>query len=199
MRNRGLCLWVVGLTLLGWQTVGFLYSCAPAWGMEPFFTQRTTICCESPADLAEFAHKLNFTPPAHFTRTYFSQTGPAPTASLGNLAAKIDGLIAEVSRLLRLWPPNPPRLWIYLVKDGSQVRQRYLLFQPIQGKPLLGYGPLEAFYEAGSRTAFVSLADVHEGILAHEMAHFLLCTAHKVPPPAHIQEDWARYIEARLK
>ena len=49
-----------------------------------------------------------------------------------------------------------------------------------------------------SRTIFLSLEDLHAGILAHELTHFVLCESFAVPPPAALQEDWARYVESSL-
>jgi len=197
--HKGLFLGVNGLTVVGWHVMVFLSVCPPAWGKQHFYTQRTAICYESADDLQEFDQKLRFMPPAHFLEIYFRQVEPAPTSSLGNLAAKIDGLLAAVCRLLRLRPQTFPRLHIILLKDGYQVQLRHRLFQPSPARPFLGYGHLLAFYESGHHTIFLSLADFHEGVLAHEMTHHLLCTAYQPPPPAQIQEAWASYVEAHLK
>ena len=54
---------------------------------------------------------------------------------------------------------------------------------PGQRPGLFGYGSLEAFYAVGPRTVYLSLADLREGILAHELTHHLLCTVMGTPPP----------------
>jgi len=63
------------------------------------------------------------------------------------------------------------------LENGREVRQRRLALISGQRQSLFGFASLEAFYEASSLTIYLSLEDLHEGILAHEMAHYLLCTA----------------------
>jgi hypothetical protein len=116
------------------------------------------------------------------------------------LAAKVDGLLAKVCLLLNRWPKKGQGLRIFLLKDGKQVQQRHLVFQPFQngGPASFGYGHLEAFYEPRTRSIFLSLEDLRAGILAHELTHFVLCEAFTVPPPVALQEDWGRYVESSL-
>ena len=69
---------------------------------------------------------------------------------------------------------------------------------PGQHPGLFGYDSLEAFYFVGTRTVYLSLADLRVGILAHELTHHLLCTIMALPPPEQIQEAYAHYVESRL-
>lgn len=69
---------------------------------------------------------------------------------------------------------------------------------PGQHPGLFGYDSLEAFYFVGTRTVYLSLADLREGILAHELTHHLLCTVMALPPPEVTQEAYAHYVESRL-
>ena len=99
----------------------------------------------------------------------------------------------------RRWPSPAASLRLVLLQDGREVKKRHLLFSPEPPRPsLFGYGSLEGFYETRGRTIYLSLKDLHEGILAHEMAHFVFCNALPTPPPEHEQEAWARYVESQL-
>jgi len=144
--------------------------------------------------------RLRFSQAEKFSQTYFYTQDPFQASLSSGLAAKIDGLIFKVCLTLGKWPKNSRNLRIVILKDGKQVQQRHLVFQPFQaaGPSWFGYGRMEAFYEARSHTIFLSLEDLHAGILAHELVHFVLCQSYVVPPPASAQEDWARYVESSL-
>ncbi len=167
----------------------------PAWAQQAFTTQRAVIHYDNPADLQEMERRLRFT---QVDKLIFYTQDPAQAALSPRLAAKIEGLLTKVSQILNMWPKNPHPLRIILLKDEYQIRQRYLVFNPLQKRSFFGYDPVYAFYESRSHTIFLSLADLHEGILAHEMAHFVLCESFPVPPPTALQEEWAQYVESRL-
>lgn len=173
---------------------------ASAQAQQVFHTQSATIYYEDPGSLREMEHRLRFSQAKQFSQSYFYTQDPVQAALSPGLAAKIDGLLVKVCLLLGKWPQKPQGLRIFLLKDGKQVQQRQLVFQPFQngGPSWFGYGRLEAFYEPRTRSIFLSLEDLHAGILAHELAHFVLCESFAVPPPAALQEDWARYVESSL-
>ena len=172
----------------------------PAQAQQVFHTQSATIYYEDPVSLREMEQRLRFSQAKKFSQSYFYTQDPVQAALSPGLAAKIDGLLVKVCLLLGRWPRKTQRLRIFLLKDGKQVQQRHLVFQPFQnaGPSWFGYGRLEAFYEPRTRTIFLSLEDLHAGILAHELAHFVLCESFAVPPPASVQEDWARQVESSL-
>jgi len=172
----------------------------PAQAQQVFHTRSATIYYEDPVSLREMEHRLRFSQAKKFSQSYFYTQDPVQAALSPGLAAKIDGLLVKVSLILGKWPQKPQGLRIVLLKDGKQVRQRHLVLQPFQngGPSWFGYGHLEAFYEPRTHTIFLSLEDLHAGILAHELAHFVLCESYAVPPPASVQEAWARYVESSL-
>jgi hypothetical protein len=166
----------------------------PAWGQQVFKTQRAEIHYADPTQLRELENRLSFSPTKNFQQQYFFTPDPAQAALSPGLASKIDGRLARVSLILNLWPNKPNSLRIILLSNGTEVRQRLLALQPfLRDRPLFGYGSLSAFYEPISRTIFLSMADLHVGILAHEMAHFILNECLSRRPPAPLQEQWAQY------
>ena len=171
----------------------------PAWGQQVFKTQRTEIHYQDPTQLRELERHLSFSPTKNFHQQYFFTPDPVQSALSPGLASKIDGLLARVSLILNLWPNKPNRLRIILLPNGKEVRQRWLALQPfLHDRPIFGYGSLSAFYEPLSRTICLSLADLHAGVMAHEMAHFILNESFSRRPPGPLQEEWAQYVEVNI-
>jgi len=171
---------------------------SPTVGQECLSTKRAKIVYNSPADLQEINRRLNANAVALVSQqnSFVPSSGQDPAAS--QLVAKIDGILSKVAGVLRLDLQKYPQVTIRFLQDGRQVTKLFHLFQPSSSRPLFGYGSLPAFYEPRSRTIIVSLQDLHEGILAHEMAHFFLCSGKFPAPPEYYQEDVARHVEARV-
>lgn len=170
----------------------------PARGQEVFTTQYAVVRAASAADLLEMERRLRF------AATVTAAAQPRISGEFAfhpgfpRLSAKIDGILVRVAQILKLPPTRVSRVNLVLLPDGKEVRRRHVLLVPDQRPGLFGYGSLEAFYYTGSRTIYLSLADLREGILAHELTHHLLCTMLTMAPPADAQEVWARYVESRL-
>jgi hypothetical protein len=178
------------LILLG----GFIQT-AP--GQVSFQTRYAAVVAKTEADFLEMERRLQFPTPVPDSSA--RETGEfAFQPAFPRLAAKIDAILDRTSHLLNIRPLPQSRLNIILVENGKEVRRRYLALMPGQRQGLFGFGSLEAYYEVGSRTIYLSLKDLHDGILAHEMAHYLFCTAVFPHPPPDLQESWARYVESRL-
>ena len=194
-RKKQLGIFPLYLALAFWALI--CDSPLPAWGQEVFRTQYAVVHAQSAGDLLQMERQLHFATDA-------SAYQPRTTGEFAfhpgfpRLAAKIDAILIRVAHLLNLRPLRPSRFNIVLLTDGKQVRRRHVLLVPGQSPGLFGYGFLEAFYFVGNRTVYLSLEDLHEGILAHEITHHLLCTALVMPPPTHAQEAWAQYVESRL-
>jgi len=175
-----------------------LTFCLPTFGQECLNTKGVKIIYDSPADLQEINRRLNSSTVGFVSQQNSPAPGQSQDLTASQLVSKIDGLLSKVSGMLRLDQQNSPQLTIRFLKDGRQVTQLFQLFQPSGERPLFGYGSLPAFYEPRSRTIILSLQDLHEGILAHEMAHFLLCSGRFAAPPEYYQEDVARHVESRI-
>jgi hypothetical protein len=171
----------------------------PAWGQQVFKTQRTEIYYSDPSQLRKLEQHFSFSPAENFHQQCFFTPDPVQAPLSPGLASKIDGLLARVILILNVCPKKPNSLRIILLPNGKEVRQRWLALEPfLHDRPIFGYGSLSAFYEPRGRTIFLSLADLHAGVLAHEMAHFILNESFSRHPPAPLQEEWAQYVEANL-
>jgi hypothetical protein len=170
---------------------------SPTWGQECLNTKRAKIIYDSPADLQEINRRIKCSTAGGFHQENSLIPCQGQDLVAAQLVAKIDTLLNKVAAQLRSSQQKAPQLIIRFLKDGQQVTKLFELFQPSSERPLFGYGSLPAFYEPRSHTIIVSLRDLHEGILAHEMAHFVLCSGKSVPPE-YYQEDLARNVESRI-
>ncbi len=170
----------------------------PSQGQVNFQTRYTTVLAASPADLIEMEGRLRFSTPVPALQYQVTTGEFACHPAFPRLAAKIDAILVRTSQLLKFRSFRQSHLTIVLLANGKEVRQRHLLIVPGQRQGLFGFGSLEAFYETCNRTIYLSLRDLHEGILAHEMAHDLICTRISPRPPSSVQEYWAHYVESRL-
>ena len=57
---------------------------------------------------------------------------------------------------------------------------------------------VRAWYEYRFNTVYINVGDVHEGMLAHEMAHSIIDHYLLVRPPAATAEILARYVDSHL-
>ncbi len=179
---------VTALIAVFWSVPAVSQTASPRQPTQVYHTETSDIIFTEDADLLELARRLG-------------AAGPAGSlgAELATLAAGIDGMLAEISRVLQRRPLKPVRLRIQLLRDGFQVAQQQAAVRSaLLHRVLPGRGFLVSFYEPRSRTIFLSLADARLGVLAHEMTHFLLCESSRVWPSETYQESLARYMEDRF-
>lgn len=91
---------------------------------------------------------------------------------------RVDELVDRVEALLDMHPASF-RFEIYL-------------------DPKAGRMGVPAHYSHGERRVHVSPATVTDGMLAHEIAHAVICAHFEVPPPEKSQEILARYVDENL-
>jgi hypothetical protein len=182
------------LWVSGWVAVFLVGTAASLPAQQKFKTERTVIYYSASQDLLEMDRRL------HALKVSSAETPGAfsDDSVPARLAGKIDRLVARVGQILRLSPDNLPGVRLFLLPNGREVRERYLALQPANQRSSFGRGSLEAFHEARSR-AILSLRHLHPGILAHELTHFLLCSAVSDRPSRAVQEDWANYVETQVR
>lgn len=106
-----------------------------------------------------------------------SRPDPGEEAA-GPVKSRVDELVERVQSLLDMYP-------------GS-------LRFAIEITPKAGEKGPPAFYRHGTRTVYVSSSTVTDGILAHEIAHAVICAQFTPPPPDKAQEILARYVDENL-
>jgi len=189
--------------LLCFVVFGFAPSIDIALAQQTFTTGRTVVYYDKAISLQEMEHRLRFRPVDNVNQKYLYTQDSAETALASGLSPKIENLLTKVCQILNIWPRNPGSLKIYLLENSEQVRQRFLAIHPFSSdRSIFGHtyasDPIKGFYESRSRSIFLSLADLSEGVLAHEMTHFVLCECSARPPSSEIQEYWAHFVEDHL-
>lgn len=185
MRRRQTAILAVFLTAWVGSVLGLAVK--PGAARQVFHTQKADIAYEHRGELEELARRLGAVGP-----------GSPPQADLGRLTDQIDGMLAEISRVLQRQPPAHVRLTIRLLPDGVQVQRQQLALRAAPSPHAAPGRPLESYYEPRLRTIFLSLADARAGILAHEMTHFILLESPGARTGEAYQETLARYMEDRF-
>jgi hypothetical protein len=102
----------------------------------------------------------------------------------------VDKIVETVCSLLDMHPLKL-NFTISLCKTHAEVAAAY------KALGMTGAAPV-AFYSHGSRTIFVATDDITDRILAHEIAHAVICAYFLAPPPIRMQEILAQYVDKNL-
>ena len=99
------------------------------------------------------------------------------TGGEGLVRSRVDELVRRVEEILEMYPGNF-RFTILLVNGNAEM--------PV------------AQYSHGTRTVSVAVDRATDGVLAHEIAHAVICVYFPVPPPERAQEILAQYVDKHL-
>lgn len=145
-------------------------------------THHTRILFQSPEDLTVLNSRIDFPVPA-------GKDKPADTVETVSL--KIDALFRRSRELLGMHGfVNKINIRIYPNRE-----QLDRAFFEIYGTE----SAARAWYTHERLTVYVQLDDLHEGILAHELAHAVIDHYLMIPPPPETAEILARYVDTNLK
>jgi len=108
-----------------------------------------------------------------------------------NAGARVGAIMSRVQETLDMYPEDF-RITILLLPDYHGIEQIFRTFS------MSGRVPL-AFYSHKTRTIYVDVESVTEGVLAHEMAHAVINAYFPVPPPAKMQEILAQYVDLHVR
>lgn len=103
---------------------------------------------------------------------------------------RIDKIVERVCELLDMHPPDLQfKIYSYSTFKELELEYRSITFS--------GMSPT-AFYNHKTRTIYISVQDITDGILAHEIAHAVINLYFGVPPPRKMQEVLAQYVDKHL-
>lgn len=139
-------------------------------------------------DLVEFNRAIQYLPEGVGVE---GMMAPTTFDSLQQtLARKIDALFLRAQTILDM-RRRMKRVHIRIYPDKAALAATYrrLFRAPCD---------LRAWYLFETRTIYLNLQDVHEGILAHELGHHIIDHFFEVRPPSATAEILARYIDAHL-
>lgn len=152
--------------------LAFMFSqvgAAETWKI--FETQNTTIQYRSDFDLESFSRRLQFNHDK-------------------DLTAKVDGISHRVAVILNT-KNHEGKVKIRIYRSWDELNTAW---ERITGKN----ERVLAFYVHPVRTIFISLDQVTDGILAHEMAHHFLHSFSSPRPPVKVGEVMAQSVERYL-
>ncbi len=107
-----------------------------------------------------------------------------------NVKTKVDEVMEKVQTILDMYP-DEMAISISLYVDHLSIGRIFREFSETGNIPI-------AFYANKSKTIYVDISSVTDGVLAHEMAHAVINFYFDVPPPAKMQEILAQYVDLHL-
>ena len=142
----------------------------------------------SEKDLQRFDRKIDYSPNAgHLKRLRSELAAHTPYA---HLLAKVDAIFERVQEILDM-RGRPAKVIIRIYGDKKAFDE--VCFR-ITGKKCR----IRSWYLFETRTVYANAKDIHEGILAHEMAHHIIDHYMTVRPPRATAEILARYVDKHL-
>ncbi|OKY76352.1 MAG: hypothetical protein BM485_03695 [Desulfobulbaceae bacterium DB1] len=150
-------------------------------------TRHAVLLFESREVLDLFAGKIRYDrrrdPAAHLLV-------PSDETGDNGITEKIDALFMRVQEILDM-RRKMEKVTIKIYPDTGSLRDVYQrLFRSKDA--------MRAWYLYEKNTIYVTVADVHEGMLAHEMAHAIIDHFFSVRPPSATAEILARYVDKHL-
>ncbi len=151
-------------------------------------TKYTVIRYQSENDLAKFSKKVDFGDKNGFSVMSFLGFGKDKLIS--TVSAKVDAVYERSQEILDM-RRKMKKVTISIYPDQEQLHKACaeICKDPCAGR---------AWYLFEQNTVYVQVDDLHEGILAHEMAHSIIDNYLLMRPPAASAEILARYVDANL-
>ena len=150
---------------------------------------------QSEKDLKKFYKKVDYSPERWSIKSLIG--GSSSDNLTANIKAKIDALYERVQDILGMHK-KVNKVTIIVYHNKNQLGDSY---SKVCNSATLAYGRSsvpKAFFIYNFNTIFVNAKDLHEGILAHEIAHFIVDNFLRVQPPRPTAEILARYVDKHL-
>ena len=152
-------------------------------------TRHTMIQYQSLKDLEKFSRKIKYKAEDFSLKQLFAASESDDFN--GRLIKKVDALFERVQEILDM-RKKMNKVTIHIYKDKNQLHGAFL---KIYMRPC----NIRAWYEYRFNTVYINVDDVHEGMLAHELAHGIIDHYLLVRPPPATAEILARYVDSHLK
>jgi len=158
-------------------------------------TKHTILRYQSLEDLQRIQKKINCSPKGRIFKSLFS--GLDSNNLEDSIIKKIDALYERAQDILGMHK-KMEKVTIVLYSNKDQLRNSY---SRICNTSTQAYGRSSvprAFFIYKFNNIYVNVEDLHEGILAHEMAHFIVDNFLSLQPPKPTAEILARYVDKHL-
>ncbi len=151
-------------------------------------TKYTIIHYQTMKDLKKFSDKVDFAPGPWSLKQLFS--APGSDNLQDRIKKKVDALFERVQAILDM-RKKIEKVTINIYHDKGQMQDAYFKIYKTQGR-------LRAWYIYEYNTLYTNVADLNEGMLAHELAHSIIDHYLLVRPPKATAEILARYVDKHL-
>ncbi len=162
---------------------------SPGINWETIKTKHAIVRYQSMDDLKRFNNKIRYKVKGSSLFGLFSSSDDKDIIDI--VGKKVDALFERAQEILDM-RKKMDKVTINAYHDKDQL---HAAFERIYRKPCR----IRAWYEFRYHTVFICIDDVHEGMLAHEMAHGIIDHYLKVRPPTATAEILARYVDTHLK
>ena len=152
-------------------------------------TRNAIVCYQNLEDLRKFNKKIDYRAGHSGLKGLFSSSGSDDLAD--TVSRKVDDLFERAQQILDM-RKRIKKVTINIYHDKEQLHKTY---EHLYRRPC----HIRAWYEYRFHTIFICIEEVHEGMLAHEMAHGIIDHYLKVRPPSATAEILARYVDTHLK
>jgi len=151
-------------------------------------TKHAIIQYETLKDLKKFDRKIDYSPGEWGFKKLFSASGSKD--SIASINKKVEALYERVQEILDM----RGRIKKVIINIYPNKKRLHEAYYTITGRDCR----IRAWYIYESNTIYINADDVHEGILAHEMAHSIIDHYFSVRPPRATAEILARYVDKHL-
>ena len=151
-------------------------------------TKHTEVRYHSPKDLKNFNEKIDYSSGLLGIKEIFSKKSSDDLTT--KIQLKIDAVYERVQEILDM----RKLMEKVTVNIYHNKKELHLAYYEIFKKSC----PFRAWYIYELNTIFVRADDIHEGMLAHEMAHSIIDHYLSVRPPKATAEILARYVDGHL-
>lgn len=164
-----------------------------AWAQDPLGekleTRRAVLLYRSMEDLGRFESSVDYGGGGGLGGLFSS--GPEGDDLLETVSRKVDAIYERVQEILDM-RGEIPKVTLRLYPNKEALGRVY---QGFTGSPTLR---VRAWYIYERNTIYLNVEDVHEGMLAHEIAHAIIDHYLMVRPPRATAEILARYVDEHL-
>jgi hypothetical protein len=151
-------------------------------------TKYVTVHYHSIKDLKEFNNNIDFPFSSMGLKWLFKKKRANDIEN--EIRQKVDAVYEKTQEILDM-RKSMKKVEIFVSHDKQELDA---LYQKIYKTPC----HFRAWYNYESNAVYVNANDVHEGILAHELAHSIIDNYLLIRPPEATTEILARYVDAHL-
>jgi hypothetical protein len=156
-------------------------------------SRHTIIKCETLKDLERFGDNIDYSPGEWGLKNLFSFSGSKDP--IVSLKEKVDAVFERVQEILDMHR-NMEKVVIIIYTNNKRF---YEARTQIIRENLIGKNSrIRSWYIFKQNAIYINADDIHEGILAHEMAHAIIDHYLTIRPPRATAEILARYVDKHL-